>query len=67
MIKWLTRAFPLWALLFSLLAWRYPELFAGQKAAIVPMLSVVMFGMGLTLRPADFKRVLVAPAVIGLG
>ncbi len=67
MIAWLTRAFPLWAVLLSGLAWLYPSWFVTQKAAIVPLLAVVMFGMGLTLTPADFQRVLERPAVVGLG
>ena len=36
-------------------------------AAITPMLGVVMFGMGLTLRPADFKPVLSHPKDIVIG
>lgn len=67
MIAGLTRAFPLWALLFSGLAWWNPALFSAQKPAIVPLLALVMFGMGLTLTLADFRRVLERPAVVGLG
>ena len=35
--------------------------------AITPMLGVVMFGMGLTLKPADFKPVLLHPVDILIG
>jgi BASS family bile acid:Na+ symporter len=66
-ITWLTRAFPLWALLFSGLAWLNPHWFVAQKPAIVPLLALVMFGMGLTLTLSDFRRVLKRPAVVGLG
>ncbi len=63
----ITRFFPLWALLFSLLAWLQPSLFADGKPLIVPLLSLVMFGMGLTLSTQDFQRVLKMPGVIALG
>jgi BASS family bile acid:Na+ symporter len=63
----LTRAFPLWAILFSAVAWFSPQLFMGQKTAIVPLLALVMFGMGLTLTAEDFRRVIERPAVIGFG
>ncbi len=63
----ITRFFPLWALLFSLLAWLQPSLFADGKPLIVPLLSLVMFGMGLTLSVQDFQRVLITPGVIALG
>lgn len=35
--------------------------------AITPMLGVVMFGMGLTLKPSDFKPVLLHPRDILIG
>ena len=35
--------------------------------AITPMLGVVMFGMGLTLKPSDFKPVLMHPKEIVIG
>ena len=63
----ITRFFPLWAALFTLLAWLQPSLFADGKALIVPLLSLVMFGMGLTLSVQDFQRVLKMPGVVALG
>lgn len=36
-------------------------------ASITPMLGVVMFGMGLTLKPGDFKPVLMRPKDIVIG
>lgn len=38
-----------------------------STASITPMLGVVMFGMGLTLKPADFKPVLMRPKDIIIG
>ena len=62
-----TRLFPLLALALSALAYWAPEPFRPLKPAIVPLLGVVMFGMGLTLTGADFARVLRRPRVIALG
>ena len=38
-----------------------------DTSAITPMLGVVMFGMGLTLRPSDFRPVLQHPKDILVG
>jgi len=63
----LTQLFPLWAIIISLLAWQYPELFKSYEPWIVPLLSVVMFGMGLTLHLSDFSYVLQMPRLIFAG
>lgn len=63
----LTRLFPLWAVLLSALAWTEPGLFTGYRNWIVPLLSIVMFGMGLTLHLADFRRALRMPKIILTG
>lgn len=38
-----------------------------STSSITPMLGVVMFGMGLTLKPSDFKPVLMRPKDIFIG
>ncbi len=63
----LTRLFPLWAILLSAMAWLMPGLFTPLKPGILPLLALIMFCMGLTLRFADFSRVLLSPRLIGLG
>ncbi len=63
----LTQLFPFWAIIISLLAWQYPELFRSYEPWIVPLLSVVMFGMGLTLHLSDFAYVLQMPRLIFAG
>jgi BASS family bile acid:Na+ symporter len=63
----MTRLFPLWALLFSFIAWLLPELFIDAKQAILPLLALIMFAMGLTLQAEDFRRVLLKPLVVLLG
>lgn len=67
MLARITSLFPLWALLFSLLAYARPEVFAGAKPLIVPLLGVVMLGMGMTLTLSNFREVLRRPAAIGVG
>jgi len=67
MLLRITSLFPLWALLFSLLAYVRPEAFIGAKPLIVPMLGIVMLGMGMTLTWGNFTEVLRCPAAIGVG
>ncbi|MES9818046.1 MAG: bile acid:sodium symporter family protein [Candidatus Thiodiazotropha sp.] len=66
-INYITRLFPVWALLFSLVAYGEPDLFVDMKPAIVPLLGVVMFGMGMTLTWKNFTDILKKPVVIGFG
>lgn len=62
----LNKLFPLWALLLSALALYHPAPFQELKAGIIPLLTIIMLSMGLTLNINDFKRVLKRPAIIGL-
>ena len=59
--------FPVFAIVLSIFASRYPDFFADYKPAIIPLLGIVMFAMGMTLSIKDFKRVMKSPRVIGLG
>ncbi|WP_462321497.1 bile acid:sodium symporter family protein [Halochromatium sp.] len=63
----LTTLFPLWALLGAMLAFWQPAPFAAAKPLIVPLLGLVMFGMGMTLTWQSFSAVLRQPGRIGLG
>lgn len=63
----ITRLFPLWAVMFSFLAWWQPSWWLPLKPAILPLLAVIMFAMGLTLTAADFRRVLTMPLLVVLG
>lgn len=49
--------FPLWAAIFCVLAWLFQPMFAAQKNMIVPLLMLVMLGMGMTLSWQDFVAV----------
>jgi len=59
--------FPLWAIICSAIAYFNPSLFASFKSGIVPLLMFIMLAMGLTLKPADFKRVIENKKAVGLG
>ena len=49
--------FPVWALLISAVAWWFPEWFVGLKSWIIPLLILIMLGMGMTLKWQDFRQV----------
>ncbi len=63
----LTLLFPLLALAFSVVAFLAPDFFIPFKPAIVPLLGIIMFAMGMTLTTHDFRRVLVRPRIIAVG
>ena len=63
----LIRLFPLWAIALSLIAYNIPAPFVEIKSSIVPLLTIIMFSMGLTLSIADFKRILTMPKLIFTG
>jgi BASS family bile acid:Na+ symporter len=67
MVARITGMFPLWALLGVLLAWFFPAPFAAGRPAILPLLGIVMFGMGAGLRLENFLTVLRRPAPVALG
>jgi BASS family bile acid:Na+ symporter len=62
-----TSLFPLWALAASLLAYGFPEALAALKPAIIPLLGLVMFGMGMTLTAQSFLVVMRRPFTVFLG
>ena len=48
-----TSLFPLWVILFSIWAFLDPQYWSNLNFLIVPLLSLVMFSMGLTLEFDD--------------
>ncbi|WP_223592638.1 bile acid:sodium symporter family protein [Neobacillus bataviensis] len=61
------KTFTLWVLIFAVIAYSFPEHFVGLGGYIVPLLGIVMFGMGLTLELSDFKEVFRRPKEVALG
>ena len=62
-----TTLFPIGAVLIAVLSLLFPQLLLPLKNAIVPLLGVVMLGMGMTLRPENFIEVCRRPATIATG
>ena len=63
----LQRWFPLLALLGALFAWLFPAPLVPARPLIVPLLGLVMFGMGITLTVDSFAAVLRRPLPVALG
>ena len=49
------KTFAAWAALFSMVSYLSPDLFKWVLPLIPWLLGVIMFGMGMTLKPTDFK------------
>ncbi len=67
MLALFTRLFPLWAILLSVTAYYTPTSFIGIGPYVSPLLMLIMFAMGVTLRLDDFKRVLARPGPVAAG
>ncbi|MFP6663651.1 MAG: bile acid:sodium symporter family protein [Deltaproteobacteria bacterium] len=68
MLERLTRLFPLWVLVGGVAAMIEPSLFTWFRGPwIVWGLAVIMLGMGITLRFADFREVAAVPRPIAVG
>ncbi len=67
MLATLTRLFPLWALLLSVLAYYTLTTFTPIGPWVTTLLMPIMFGMGVHLKLEDFKRVLSRPAPVAAG
>ncbi|MBA4495768.1 bile acid:sodium symporter family protein [Paenactinomyces guangxiensis] len=65
--KFVGSTFALWVLLFSVIAYLRPSSFVWITDYIVPLLGIVMFGMGLTLSASDFKEVFKRPGDVAIG
>ena len=67
-----TFAFTFWVFAFFIGALFYPAVFFSwgsfkQSRLIVPLIQLIMFGMGATLSLADFGRALRMPKAVGVG
>ncbi len=63
-VIFLTRLFPLWAILCAFIAYFLPDLFVPVKSQTSHLLMFVMFTMGVTLSFDDFKRVVTKPKAV---
>jgi len=62
-----TFLFPLGAIFITVISWLYPQLLSPFSDYIVPLLGVVMLGMGMTLRYENFLEILKRPKIISVG
>lgn len=67
MINKINQLFPVWAVLFAATAYLSPELFIGLKDQIVPLLTIIMLAMGISLLPKDFVNVAQYKKAVGIG
>ncbi|VXC56819.1 Uncharacterized sodium-dependent transporter YocS [Pseudomonas sp. 8Z] len=65
--RFVGNTFALWVLLFAILAFMQPAWFLPLTAWIVPLLGLIMFGMGLTLKAEDFRDVVRRPIAVLIG
>ncbi|GAL04021.1 sodium-dependent transporter [Photobacterium aphoticum] len=67
MLGRIIQLFPMWAVVFAVLAYALPELFVGLKNHIVPLLTIIMLAMGISLSPKDFVNVTKRKKAVGVG
>jgi len=65
--QFVTRTFVFWVLLFAILALSIPSGFRWIAPSISWLLGIVMFGMGLTIKPRDFREVFRRPVAVAIG
>jgi BASS family bile acid:Na+ symporter len=65
--RFVGKTFAIWVLLFALLAFFAPAQFRWLGSYIVPLLGIIMFGMGLTLSKEDFSEVVRRPRDVAIG
>ncbi len=65
--RFTSRFFVAWVLLFAALALYSPGAFTPIADYISILLGVIMLGMGLTLTPADFRRIVERPRDVLIG
>ncbi|WP_406736778.1 bile acid:sodium symporter family protein [Thioclava sp. GXIMD4215] len=61
------RTFAFWTVLFAGLGFAFPDIFVQLKGLIVPLLGLIMFGMGLTISAQDFAEVAKRPVQVAIG
>ena len=66
-MRLITRLFPLWAVLFAVVAFLAPPTFKTLLPWVTLLLGIIMFAMGVTLTPGDFRRVARQPGPVVAG
>ena len=66
-VGWTTSLFPLWVIIFSIWAFFEPDYWSSLNYLIIPLLSLAMFSMGLTLKIDNFIKIYKDFKIIFLG
>ena len=66
-VGWATSLFPLWVIIFSIWAFFEPDYWSSLSYLIIPLLSLAMFSMGLTLKIDNFIKIFKDFKIIFLG
>ena len=61
------KTFAIWALVSAVLGFVFPTFFASLAFLIVPILGIIMFGMGMTLKTEDFLEIVKRPKPVLVG
>ena len=67
LINLATNLFPVWAILFAFWSYFFPEGWQNLENLVIPLLSIVMFSMGLTLKVEYFFNIFKKVKIIFLG
>ena len=59
--------FPVLVIIGGLLGFFFPDTASGFAPQVTPLLGIIMFGMGLTLRPVDFGLIAKRPLPVLIG
>src|SRR5699024_961187 len=59
--------FPVLVIIGGLLGFFFPDTASGFAPQVTPLLGIIMFGMGLTLRPVDFALIAKRPLPVLIG
>lgn len=65
--SWIGKTFAIWALVSAVLGFIFPTFFASLAFLIVPILGIIMFGMGMTLKTEDFLEIVKRPKPVIVG
>ncbi|MGZ0746804.1 bile acid:sodium symporter family protein [Haloparvum sp. AD34] len=62
-----SKYFVVWVIAASAMALASPDTFVPVLNYVNPLLGIIMLGMGLTLLPEDFRRLIERPVDVGIG
>lgn len=66
-LKFYTKLFAIWVVIFALIAYFYPGPFDISNSAMLSFFALTMFGIGAVLDPQDFKNVAKNPVIVLIG